>query len=129
MITFRPPRFRKSAASAAGLPLAFLALALVLVSSGCDTNSHTSDPRLRKIDELLTAQLPKGTQRDRVSFFLHSRGFVEEVSPDTKTVIGLVRLVDTETLQPDTARVTFHFDAQEKLTTYEMQSAPDNSTP
>src|SRR5271165_7213794 len=114
MITFALPRFRKSNASAASSPLAFLALAvlLLLAVSACQTNSHTSDPRLRKIDELLSAQLPKGTPRDRVSFFLHSRGFVEKLSPDTKTVVGLVRLVDTDTLQPATARVTFHFDPQ-----------------
>jgi len=121
-------RSHRPAASAAGTLLAFLALAVVLATLGCRANSHTSDPRLRKIDEMLSAQLPKGTAEARVTFFLHSRGFPQENSLERNTVVALVRLVDTDTLLPATARVTFHFDLQDRLTTYDMQSAPDNST-
>jgi hypothetical protein len=121
-------RSHRPTASSGGTLLALLALALALATLGCRPNSHTSDPRLRKIDEMLAAQLPKGTAEARVTFFLHSRGFPVENSSERNTVVALVRLVDTDTLLPATARVTFHFDPQDRLTTYDMQSAPDNST-
>jgi hypothetical protein len=106
--------------------LAFLTLVLALSTPGCQSNSHTSDARLRKIDQTLAAQLPKGTPRSRVEFFLHSRGFPQQYSADPKDVVAIVRLVDTDTLQPATARVTFHFDPLEKLTTYDMEAAPND---
>jgi hypothetical protein len=80
---------------------------------------------LRKIDEMLDAKLPKGTSRDRVAFFLTTRGYTVESSGDRHTVVAIVRQVDTETLQPATARVEFHFDASDRLTSYDLQRAPD----
>jgi hypothetical protein len=80
---------------------------------------------LRKIDEMLDAKLPKGTSRDRVAFFLTTRGYAVESSGDRRTVVAIVRQVDTETLQPATARVQFHFDASNKMTSYDLQRAPD----
>jgi hypothetical protein len=80
---------------------------------------------LRKIDELLDAQLPKGTSRSRVGFFLTTRGYNVEGSPDVHTIIAIVRHIDTETLQPSTARVIFHFDAGDRLTSYDLERAPD----
>jgi hypothetical protein len=106
--------------------LACILFCLAAGGTGCQSNSHTSNPRLRKIDEMLGTQLPKGTSRERVTFFLSSRGFEQQYSADPRAVIGVVHHVDTETLQPATARVTFHFDAQDRLTTYEMQEASEN---
>jgi hypothetical protein len=114
-------------ASASRVLPVLLTLLLALATPGCQSNSHTFNPRLRKIDEMLAAQLPKGTPRSRVELFLHSRGFPEQYSTDRKDVIAIVRQVDTETLQPATARVTFHFDPLDKLTTYDMEAAPDNA--
>ena len=108
--------------------LASLVMCLVVAASGCQSNSHTSDSRLRKIDGTLAAQLPKGTARARVEFFLRSRGFPQQTSANPNDVVAIVRLVDTETLQPATARVTFHFDSQDKLTTYDMQAAPNDAS-
>jgi hypothetical protein len=122
------PRSRRPLTLPRAILLPFFAMALALATSGCQSNSHTSNPRLRKIDEMLAAQLPNGTTRTRVQFFVHSRGFIEEYPADRKTVVAVVRLVDTDTLQPATARVTFHFDPQDKLTTYDMEAAPDTST-
>jgi hypothetical protein len=99
---------------------------IAVAGTGCKSNSHTSDPRLRKIDEMLGAQLPAGTSRQRVTFYLSSRGFEQQPSAESNTVVAVVHHVDTETLQPATARVTFHFDAQDKLTTYDLQPAPEN---
>lgn len=122
-------RFSRLPNSTAKFLLAFLSMAFVLAAPGCQSNSHTSNPRLRKIDEMLATQLPKGTPQARVTFFLHSRGFTDEYSPDRSAIVAIVRLVDTDTLQPATARVTFHFDSFDKLTTYDMEAVSDSSTP
>jgi len=117
----RPPKSARSS-----VLLACILFCLAAGGAGCQSNSHTSDPRLRKIDEMLGTQLPKGTPRERVTFFLSSRGFEQQYSADPQAVVGVVHHVDTETLQPAAARVTFHFDAQDKLATYDMQEAPEN---
>ncbi len=80
---------------------------------------------MRKIDQMLDTKLPKGTSRDRVGFFLTTRGYQTENSGDVHTVVAIVRQVDTDTLQPATARVVFHFDAADRLTSYDLQRAPD----
>jgi hypothetical protein len=114
---------------AASQPLLSLACVIMLVAvsgSGCKrTAQHTSDFRLQKIDEMLNAELPQGTPRARVEYFLNSRGYKIEDSPDKNAVVAVVRHVDTETLQPATARTTFHFDSNNKLASYELESAPD----
>jgi ATP-dependent 26S proteasome regulatory subunit len=109
-------------------PLLLLACAVLLTSLlgyGCRRNAHTSDSRLQKIDEMLNSQLPPGTPMSRVDHFLKSRGYIVEDSPDKNSLVAVVRHVDTDTLQPATARVTFHFDSNANLISYELQSAPD----
>src|ERR1700693_4526888 len=107
------------------LPLACVVILLTLFGYGCKSNAHTSDSRLQKIDEMLNTQLPQGTPRSRVEYFLNSRGYKLEDAPDKNSLVAIVRHIDTGTLQPATARVTFHFGANDKLTSYELQSAPD----
>lgn len=107
----------------------FLLLATVVILAalsgyGCKSSAHTSDSRLRKIDEMLNSQLPKGTPRSRVQYFLGSRGDRLE-GHDKRSLVAVVRRIDTDTLQPATARITFHFDSNDKLISYELQSAPD----
>ena len=103
------------------LLIGFLALGgLVLTPIGCKGSGHTSDPRLRQIDEMLDTQLPAGTAKARVIFYLNSQGFSIEDSKDPHALVAVVRHVDTETLQPVSAAVTFHFDAEDKLKTYEL---------
>jgi hypothetical protein len=94
---------------------------LALVLSGCKTSAHTSDPRLRQIDELLDSKLPQGTPKSRVIFFLGSQNFPVENTIDAQAVVAIVHRVDTDTLQPATARVTFHFDASDKLKSYDLE--------
>ena len=96
---------------------------LVLAIAGCKTGVHTSDPRLRQIDEMLNSQLPEGTPKSRVIFFLSSQNFPVENASDTKAVVAIVHRVDTDTLQPATARVIFHFDASDKLKSYDLEPA------
>jgi hypothetical protein len=107
------------------LLLACVLLLSLLSASGCKSHSHTSDSRLQKIDEMLNSKLPPGTPMSRVDHFLKSRGYSVEDSPDKNSLVAVVRHVDTDTLQPATARVTFHFDSNRNLISYELQSAPD----
>jgi hypothetical protein len=96
---------------------------LLLAPAGCKSGAHTSDSRLRQIDEMLDSQLPQGTPKARVVFFLSSQGYPLESTSDAKAIVAIVHRVDTDTLQPATARVTFHFDASDKLKSYELDSA------
>ena len=122
-------RRQKSMWLPAALPLllstAGAALFLAFSIYGCKSNAHTSDSRLRKIDEMLNARLPQGTPRSRLEFFLNSHGYKLEDSPDKNSLVAVVRQIDTDTLQPRTARVTFHFDVHDKLVSYELVAAPD----
>jgi|ERR1700730_5472209 len=102
---------------------------LLLALTGCKGGAHTSDPHLRQIDEMLESRLPQGTPKSRVTFFLSSQGFPLENSGDPKAVVAIVHRVDTDTLQPATARVTFHFDTNDKLTSYELDSTTGSPTP
>jgi hypothetical protein len=99
-----------------------LTVLFLLTITGCKTGIHTSDPHLRQIDEMLNAQLPQGTPRSRVIFFVSSQGFPLENARDAKELVVIVHRVDTDTLQPETARVTFHFDAGDKLKSYDLDS-------
>lgn len=118
-----PPR-RSGANVPVGI-LLFAGLLTALTIGGCKTSKHSSDARLRAIDEMLDAELPKGTNLARVSLFLNERGYRVENPGKGQMVVAVVRKIDTETLRPVNARVTFHFDAQDQLQSYEMASAPD----
>lgn len=110
--------------SAVGFVLrpSLLTVLFLLTFAGCKSGAHTSNPHLRQIDEMLNAQLPQGTPRPRVIFFLSSQGFPIENTRDAKAIVAIVHRVDTDTLQPETARVTFFFDAGDKLKSYELAS-------
>ena len=101
----------------------FVLLAILPVS--CGHERHTYDPQLRQIDDLLSKELPVGTTRGRVDHFLRSRGYRIEGTPDKTVIRALVHHVDSNTLQPAAARATFHFDSNDKLTTFQLESAPD----
>ena len=106
--------------------LFLLGLLAAISFTGCRAGHHTSDSRLRQIDDMLDAQLPAGTSKSKVSFYLSSQGYRIETTNDPHAVVATVRHVDTETLRPETARVTFQFDARDNLTTYELAAAPNS---
>ena len=112
---------KRSCPSLAGLAL--LGILALLSAAGCNQHGHTSDPRLRQIDQMLESQLPPGTARSRVSFYLSSQGFPLEATNDPHAIVAIVHHVDTETLQPATALVTFHFDARDNLKSYDLLAA------
>ena len=107
------------------LCVAGLAFAICVGIGGCQSSAHSSDGRLKKIDEMLATELPRGTGIARVGYFLDSRGYRIVDTSKPQTMVAIVRQIDTETLRPANARVTFHFDAQGQLTSYELTSAPD----
>ena len=95
----------------------------LLALAGCKQSGHTSDPRLRPIDEMLDSQVPAGTAKSRVVFYLNSQNFPVENTGDARAIVAIVHHVDSDTLQPATARVTFHFDASDNLKSYELVAA------
>ncbi len=116
-----PPPGRQRAKTS----LLFAMILCATFSNGCKTSAHSSDARLRGIDEMLDAELPKGSNLARVNLFLNERGYKVENPGSGQTVVAVVRKIDTETLRPANARVTFHFDKQDQLQSYEMAAAPD----
>ena len=101
------------------------AMALCVATVACKKAAlHTSDPRLEHIDALLAKELPPGTPAYRVQTFVNLRGYEVQNSTEPHTLVVIVHHVDLKTLQPEAARVTFRFDADLKLTTYDLQPAP-----
>ena len=95
---------------------------LLIASFGCSNpNRHTTDSRLQKIDEMLNADLPKGTSKSKVVFYLSSRGFETERGANHDDLVATVSHIDPDTLQPASAQVTFHFDSGNNLVSYDMQ--------
>ena len=60
----------------------------------------------------------------RVVYYLNSRGHTIEAPPSPDTVVAVIHHVDAKAMEMVTARVTFHFDRNNKLTTYEVVPAP-----
>ena len=118
---------RSSFPSLTGLFL--LGVFAMLALAGCKPSGHTSNPRLRPIDEMLDSQLPGGTAKSRVLFYLNSQNFPVEKTGDPGAIVAVVHHVDSDTLQPATARVTFHFDASDNLKSYELAAAASASRP
>jgi len=92
-------------------------------SAGCKQQEpgETLDPQLKPIQEMLQQSLPIGTSDATVQTFLSSRGYAIEKPDKPGTLVATIRHIDTQTLQPVTARVTFYFDANGKLNTYEIR--------
>jgi hypothetical protein len=106
------------------LPL-FLLLLVVCALAGCKKGGRSVAPRFRQIDAMLSAKLPKGTTRSRVIYFLSSRGYPMADGSEKDSIVSTVQQVDTQTLQPVVARVTFHFDSNDRLTSCDVQPAPE----
>jgi len=101
-------------------------LALGLTLGACKREAtHTADPQLEGIDNLLAKELPPGTSIYRVETFAKLRGYDIQDATEPHTLVVIVHHVNLKTLQPEAARVTFRFDdADLKLLTYELQPAP-----
>jgi hypothetical protein len=92
-----------------------------LPTAGCQKALRVTDPQLRPIQETLDAQLPPGSSEQQVMAYLEARGYPIEASDKKGTIVTTIRHIDTQKVQPVTARVTFYFDATNKLNTVEIQ--------
>ena len=101
----------------------------VLLLSGCKKNVEVDDPQLKPIQEMLNTDLPTGTTESAVSQYLATRGYPTEASDKPGTLVAIIRHIDTERLQPVTARVTFYFDANGKLNTTEIVRTFNRTNP
>lgn len=108
----------------ASVPVRTLVVALtacaIFFSGGCKKSFQVDDPQLKPIQTMLETELPTGTPESAVSQFLSTRGYPTEPSNKPGTLVAVIRHIDTEKLQPVTARVTFYFDANGRLNTYDI---------
>ncbi|HXR33026.1 MAG TPA: hypothetical protein VN830_04940 [Verrucomicrobiae bacterium] len=88
---------------------------------------QVDDPQLKPIQEIIQAQLPQGSTTDRVATFLSVRGYELETPEKPGTLVAIIRHIDTQTVRPVTARVTFYFDANGRLNTIEMVRIPNQA--
>ena len=99
-------------------------LTLFLGIVGCDSKStRVSDPQLRPIQEMLDAALPPGTPSAIVNQYVSARGYAVDPSGERDRLVVIIRHIDREKLQPVTARVTFHFDHNDKLVSTDIVRA------
>jgi hypothetical protein len=118
MASFRYPiRTLPACLRAANL---LVVVAALLFLSGCKQTHEVDDPQLKPIQAILEAKVPIGTSEGAVTQFLTMRGYPTEPSGKPGTIVAIIRHIDTEKLRPVTARVTFYFDANGKLNTYEI---------
>jgi hypothetical protein len=97
-------------------------LALAMFSfAGCQGNARTEDPQLKPIQAMLEQQLPPRTPEEKVMAFLDNRGYPILPAQKQGTIVANIRRTDTQAVQPVIARVTFYFDANRKLNTFELQ--------
>jgi|SRR5437899_3224615 len=100
-----------------GLALAGLA--------GCGGAGKTDDPQLKPIQAMLEQELPRRTSEEKVVLYLDNHGYSILAAQKQGTIVAIIRRKDTAAVQPVAARVTFYFDANRKLNTFELQR-PEN---
>jgi hypothetical protein len=96
------------------------ALALTC-AGGCGKTVGREDPQLKPIQAMLEQQLPPRTSEEKVVTFLDNHGYPILAAQKQGTIVANIRPTDTQAVQPVIARVTFYFDANRKLNTFELQ--------
>jgi hypothetical protein len=89
--------------------------------AGCHGTGTAEDPQLKPIQTMLEQQLPPRTPEEKVVLFLDNHGYPILAAQKQGTIVANIRRTDTATVQPVIARVTFYFDANRKLNTFELQ--------
>ena len=103
-----------------------LLIALALAGlAGCGGAGQTDDPQLKPIQAMLEAQLPRRTPEEKVVLYLDNHGYSILAAQKQGTIVAIIRRKNTATVQPVSARVTFYFDANRKLNTFELQRPED----
>lgn len=104
---------------------AVFASTLLLWPGGCHKTKRTDDPLLKPIQEMLDARVPPGTPEEKVLTYLNSRGYAVLPSQKPGTIVARIPIGEAEQVPVTTAQITFYFDANGKLNTFELQRAPD----
>ena len=108
------------------LPFCSLLLLLALLAASCKKSfMQVDDPQLAPIQQMIETQLPKGCTSERVATFLSVRGYELQPTEKPGTIVAVIRHIDTQTVRPVTARVTFLFDANGRLDSIEMVRVPN----
>jgi hypothetical protein len=102
---------------------------LIFMASGCEKILAPPDPAVKPIQEMLEQQLPPGTPQSNVSLYLSTMGYQQEAATKPGTLVAIIRKIDTEKMEPVTARATFYFDANGKLTKFELQRTVNQPIP
>ena len=106
-----------------------LVAAVLLVLPGCRKTLKVDDPQLKPIQDILETNLPPGTSEGAVSHFLATRKYPVEATDKPGTIVAIIRPHGTDNPAPVAARVTFYFDANGKLNTYEIVRASNVPLP
>jgi hypothetical protein len=93
--------------------------------AGCGGAGQTDDPQLKPIQAMLEQQLPRRTPEEKVVRYLDNNGYSILAAQKQGTIVAIIRRKDTAAVQPVSARVTFYFDANRKLNTFELQRPVD----
>ena len=93
----------------------------LLCCAGCQKSARTEDPQLKPIQAMLEKELPPRTPEEKVVAFLDNRGYPIVPAQKHGTIVANIRRTETQAVQPVIARVTFYFDANRKLNTFELQ--------
>jgi len=113
------------------LPLLLMAVSLGFV--GCkDTFKNAfkvEDPQLKPIETMVQQNVPLGAPQAVVLEFLSARGYPTDNPTERDTIVGIIRHIDTEKMQPVTARVTFHFDKNGKLESFDVVRTMNEPVP
>jgi len=96
-----------------------LLVAVLLCFAGCKDSLKNAfkveDPQLKPIETMVQQNVPLGSTQGSVLEFLSARGYPTDNPTEPDTIVGIIRHIDTEKMQPVTARVTFYFDKNGKL--------------
>ncbi len=128
-LNWRDTSFTKTMAGWAQLICCFLLLVATVLAPGCQKTYRLDDPKLKPIQEMIETELPIGSTADRVTNFLSVRGYELQTAEKPGTLVALIRHIDTQTVRPVTARVTFYFDANGKLNAVEMTRTMNQPIP
>ncbi len=99
----------------------FLIAAGLAGLAGCRGIGTREDSQLKPIKVMLEQQLPPHTPEEKVVTFLGNRGYPILPAQKQGTIVANIRRTDTAAVQPVIARVTFYFDANRRLNTFEVQ--------
>jgi hypothetical protein len=114
--------FFKTGILARCLGQGWLLLSLALAGlAGCQKMVRTEDPQLKPIQAMLEQQLPPRTSEEKVVAYLDNHGYAILPPQKQGMIVANIRRTDTAAMQPVTARVTFYFDANRKLNTFELE--------